>query len=217
MYGESRVGIEKLSSKNCSFPQTLVKATGIRYPVLAVLYAVAMYSVVFVVERIRPWRQDVSFTGEVSLDSYAWPPYLSGAIVGLLQLPLNGLLGKMIGTSASYMAICGNVHPVGDEMKESRNNLWQVFLGSGAILGSFLASFVFSDVDKVQTLAVQGAAPLTAFIGGVLLLLGAKMMHGCTSGHGLSGMALLAIPSMVATCCIFIGGIVTGVLLNHLL
>ena len=217
MYGESRVGIEKLSSKNCYFPQTLVKATGIRYPVLAVLYAVAMYSVVFVVERIRPWRQDVSFTGEVSLDSYAWPPYLSGAIVGLLQLPLNGLLGKMIGTSASYMAICGNVHPVGDEMKESRTNLWQVFLGSGAILGSFLASFVFSDVDKAQTLAVQGAAPLTAFIGGVLLLLGAKMMHGCTSGHGLSGMALLVIPSMVATCCIFIGGIVTGVLLNHLL
>ena len=203
--------------KNGNYPQTLMKVTGLSYPLLAALFAAAMYSIVFVVELIRPWRQDVSFTGKVSLSSYAWPPYLSGVVVGLLQIPLNGLLGKMIGTSASYMAICGNIYPVGDEMGESKTNLWQVFLCFGSILGSYLSSFVFSDMDKAQAIAVQGAAPLTAFIGGVLLLLGAKMMHGCTSGHGLSGMALLAIPSIVATCCIFVGGITTGVLLNHLL
>ena len=52
-----------------------------------------------------------------------------------------------------------------------------------------------------------------AFIGGFALLLGARIADGCTSGHGLSGMAQLAVGSTVAVAAMFAGGIATAMLL----
>jgi uncharacterized membrane protein YedE/YeeE len=52
-----------------------------------------------------------------------------------------------------------------------------------------------------------------AFIAGFLMLLGARIADGCTSGHGLSGMAQLAVGSMVAVAAMFAGGIATATLL----
>ena len=203
-----------MSSTVSSRPKTVMEATGISYPVLAVLFASMMYGIVFVVEKWRPWRSDVSSTTSMSLSSYAWSPIVCGVIVGLLQLPLNGLLGRMIGTSGSYMTICANVYSCCDEMEASKHNWWQVFLCAGSVLGSYIASYCYAGKANVAISSIQGASPLAAFVGGVLLLLGAKIMHAYTSGHGLSGMALMAIPSIVSTCCIFIGGIATGMLVN---
>ena len=45
------------------------------------------------------------------------------------------------------------------------------------------------------------------------LLLGARIADGCTSGHGLSGMAQLAVGSTVAVAAMFTGGIATATLL----
>jgi uncharacterized membrane protein YedE/YeeE len=52
-----------------------------------------------------------------------------------------------------------------------------------------------------------------AFLGGFILLLGARIADGCTSGHGLSGMAQLAVGSTVAVAAMFAGGIATAMLL----
>ena len=49
---------------------------------------------------------------------------------------------------------------------------------------------------------------LLAMLGGVLLIFGARVANGCTSGHGISGFSLLGMRSMVATCGMFAGGIV---------
>jgi uncharacterized membrane protein YedE/YeeE len=45
------------------------------------------------------------------------------------------------------------------------------------------------------------------------MLLGARIADGCTSGHGLSGMAQLAVGSMIAVAAMFAGGIATALLL----
>jgi uncharacterized membrane protein YedE/YeeE len=45
------------------------------------------------------------------------------------------------------------------------------------------------------------------------LLLGARIADGCTSGHGLSGVAQLAVGSTVAVTAMFVGGIATAMLL----
>ena len=39
---------------------------------------------------------------------------------------------------------------------------------------------------------------------------GARIAGGCTSGHGVSGMAQLAVGSTVAVIAMFAGGIVTA-------
>ena len=51
-----------------------------------------------------------------------------------------------------------------------------------------------------------------AFIAGFLMLFGARLADGCTSGHGLSGTAQLAVGSMVAVAAMFAGGIATAML-----
>ena len=184
------------------------------YRILAILYAILLYSIVGVVEYFVPWTRDVKASEAISLRSYAWSPIVAGIVIGLLQLPLNGLLGKMIGTSMSYITILAQLCSGNKELDSNRNNWWQVFLAGGSVLGSFISSVLYMGSVNVYNPSVQGVRPIIAFVGGVLLLLGAKTMIACTSGHGLSGMALLAIPSIVATCSIFAGGIATGLLLN---
>jgi hypothetical protein len=51
-----------------------------------------------------------------------------------------------------------------------------------------------------------------AFIGGFIMLVGARIADGCTSGHGLSGMAQLSVGSTVAVAAMFAGGIATAML-----
>jgi uncharacterized protein len=54
--------------------------------------------------------------------------------------------------------------------------------------------------------------------GGFLVGFGARYAGGCTSGHAISGMADLQLPSLVAVLGFFAGGlIVTFVLLPLLL
>ena len=49
-----------------------------------------------------------------------------------------------------------------------------------------------------------------AFIGGVLLLFGARLAGGCTSGHMISGISQLTIGSFIFGISIFASGIVTA-------
>ncbi|WP_353934658.1 YeeE/YedE thiosulfate transporter family protein [Acinetobacter baumannii] len=44
------------------------------------------------------------------------------------------------------------------------------------------------------------------------MLLGARIADGCTTGHGLSGIAQLAVGSTVAVAAMFTGGIATALL-----
>ena len=203
-----------MSTTSSRYPKTVMEATGIDYRILAILYAILLYVVVAVVEYFVPWTREVKASETISLRSYAWSPIVAGIGIGLLQLPLNGLLGKMIGTSVSYITILAQFCSGNKELDSNRNNWWQVFLAGGSVLGSFISSFLYMGGVNVYNPSVQGVHPFIAFVGGVLLLLGAKTMRACTSGHGLSGMALLVIPSIVATCSIFAGGIATGLLLN---
>ena len=63
-------------------------------------------------------------------------------------------------------------------------------------------------------LAACGAA--LGFGGGFVMLLGARIAGGCTSGHGISGMAQLALGSFVAVAAMFAGGILAASLFRRL-
>ncbi|MFZ0458359.1 MAG: YeeE/YedE thiosulfate transporter family protein, partial [Rhodoplanes sp.] len=58
-----------------------------------------------------------------------------------------------------------------------------------------------------------GVRYAVAFVAGFLMLFGARLADGCTSGHGLSGVAQLAVGSTVAVAAMFAGGIGAGFLL----
>jgi uncharacterized membrane protein YedE/YeeE len=74
-----------------------------------------------------------------------------------------------------------------------------------------------SGISPIWSRALGSPSPgrryAVAFVAGFLMLLGARIADGCTSGHGLSGMAQLAVSSTIAVAAMFAGGIAAAFLL----
>ena len=62
----------------------------------------------------------------------------------------------------------------------------------------------------------QWSGGLRLFIGGLFVGFGTRYADGCTSGHSIMGLSNLKWPSLLATACFFIGGMVSIVVLDAL-
>jgi len=91
----------------------------------------------------------------------------------------------------------------------------------GTFLGS-LASVLAGRNFRLETVPAtwaerfgrSGAVRLAAaFLGGVVIMFGARMAGGCTSGHGISGSLQLALSSWVFFLTLFGFGVITALLL----
>ena len=161
----------------------------------------------------------------------AWSPYLAGIVIGLLQIPAFLIIETALGASSSYVTVGGliagwidpsvlKIDYVARHIAASAKNWWQVALVGGIALGAF-ASMAMSGarrqpISPIWQRALGSASPAkrygVAFLGGFVMLLGARIADGCTSGHGLSGMAQLSVGSIVAVAAMFAGGILTATL-----
>lgn len=118
-----------------------------------------------------------------------------------------------------------------------RTQRWNLLVVIGAIIGGFIASNYLSN-DQVPEIQLETIATLNelgfqsagktymptelygeaAFvspkniflllIGGMLVGFGSRYAGGCTSGHSISGISNLQIPSLIATIGFFIGGLI---------
>jgi len=166
------------------------------------------------------------------LTQKAWSPYVAGIIIGLLQIPAFLLIETALGASSSYVTVGGmiaswidpsmlKIDYVARHVAITGKNWWQVALVFGVAIGAFasmkLSGAKRASISPIWRRALGSQSPakryVVAFIGGFLLLLGARIADGCTSGHGLSGMAQLAVGSTVAVAAMFAGGIATATLL----
>lgn len=62
--------------------------------------------------------------------------------------------------------------------------------------------------------AAKGLDIGQSILGGFLMLFGSRIASGCTSGHGISGMSLLSLPSMFAVGGMFVMGFIVGLSYN---
>lgn len=67
--------------------------------------------------------------------------------------------------------------------------------------------------DELAGSGIRGALQLV--VGGMFVGFGARMAGGCTSGHGLSGLASFRLASALATAAMFVGGIAVSYGLAH--
>ncbi len=166
-----------------------------------------------------------------SLFDKSWSPYVAGIAIGLLQIPAFLMIETALGASSSYVtvgaAIAGWLDPallridyVARHVATSAKNLWQVAMVIGIAIGAFV-SMKMSGARRqpispiwARALGSPSAARryAVAFGAGFLMLFGARIADGCTSGHGLSGLAQLSVGSTVAVAAMFAGGIVTAML-----
>lgn len=162
----------------------------------------------------------------------AWSPYAAGIVIGLLQIPAFLIVETALGTSSSYVTVGGAVASwldpalakidyVARHISDAPKNWWQVALVVGIAIGAFLSmrlsKAVREPISPIWTRALGSASAsrryAVAFAAGFLMLFGARVADGCTSGHGLSGLAQLAVGSTVAVAAMFAGGIVAAMLL----
>jgi uncharacterized protein len=162
----------------------------------------------------------------------AWSPYVAGILIGLLQIPAFLIIETALGASSSYVTVGAgiaglfdpsllNIDYVARHLAANAKNLWQVALVAGIGLGAFvsmkMSGAVRAPISPVWAKALgtssAGARYAVAFVAGFLMLFGARIADGCTSGHGLSGMAQLSVGSTVAVAAMFAGGIATALLL----
>lgn len=167
-----------------------------------------------------------------SLFDKAWSPYVAGIVIGLLQIPAFLMIETALGASSSYVtvgdAIASWFDPsllkidyVNRHLAINPKNLWQVALVIGVAIGAFVSMKISGarrqPISPIWARAL-GSSSCTlryavAFGAGFLMLFGARIADGCTSGHGLSGMAQHSVGSTVAVAAMFAGGIVTASLL----
>lgn len=164
----------------------------------------------------------------MSLYDKSWSPYVGGVLIGLLQIPAFLLVDTALGASSSFVTVAGYlvsiVDPnIGNEdyfanYMTSSKYAWQTAMVIGIALGAYVSARFsgmgrrgFSPVWR-RTLGIKSMAQRVAmgFAGGFILLLGARLAGGCTSGHGISGMAQLALSSMLAVVAMFAGGMLVA-------
>ncbi len=165
-----------------------------------------------------------------------WPWYVSGPIIALVMFILT-FLGHSFGVSANLRTMC-SITGLGNKISffnfHWKAQSWNlVFLG-GALAGGILTQigtgtgheisestlsqlismgFTFSEGSLLpnEMMLSEGFGVtkiIVLFVGGILIGFGSSYAGGCTSGHAISGLSNLQLPSLIAVVGFFVGGLV---------
>jgi uncharacterized membrane protein YedE/YeeE len=169
-----------------------------------------------------------------------WPWYVVGPLIGLTVPLLLLIGNRSFGISSTLRHICAACIPAGisffhyDWKKES----WNLYFVAGIFLGAVITtqwltngapievdeqlklelgrygiedyrSLIPSEIFNFQQL-LSFKGFVIMILGGFLVGFGTRYAGGCTSGHSIMGLSTLQWPSLVATCCFMIGGIIVA-------
>jgi uncharacterized membrane protein YedE/YeeE len=129
---------------------------------------------------------------------------LGGALIGLAATLLMMLTGRIAGISgilAECLAITG-----GDKA-------WRVAFIAGLIVAPILSGIFGRPLPMPD---MPGSFLLIA-IAGLFVGFGARLAGGCTSGHGVCGIARLSRRSFAATAAFMTSAIIVVFVMRHLL
>ncbi len=114
---------------------------------------------------------------------------------------------------------------------------WNLLFVLGIVLGGFVAGVLFANPEPLQVAAATQSdlaaigvetdgklVPTSLFTfanlftlqgfllmvcGGFLIGFGTRYADGCTSGHAITGLASLQLPSLIAVIGFFVGGLIS--------
>lgn len=146
-----------------------------------------------------------------------------GIIFGIVSAASIALWGP-IGVSGTYPRFIGVVlRAVTPEYAAANPYLVKMgeflkpetFLVLGLLIGGFVSSYLARERKPVMELIHAGeqttaARYRDAFIGGFLIVFGARIAGGCTSGHIISGITQLSVSGLIFAAGVFATGIITA-------
>jgi len=169
---------------------------------------------------------------------HPWPWYVAGPLIGLTVPVLLIIGNKAFGISSSLRHICAACLPANLPFfkYEWKKEVWNLFFVAGILVGGFIAAGLLGNPNPVVVhpdLAAElsgygvtnfdSLVPTDVFnwsslftlrgfimmvVGGFMIGFGTRYAGGCTSGHAIMGLSTLQWPSLVATCCFMVGGII---------
>jgi hypothetical protein len=151
-------------------------------------------------------------------------PYLAGVLLGLVIIASFFFTREGVGASGAYKRTVAAVeNTVAPNHTNSENSAFQKYVKDGKnplknrlvfmIIGVFAGGFISGVINNRLKLKLEHSPKITsrkraifALIGGLLFGLGASFARGCTSGAGLSAMAVLATSGFLTVALIFGAG-----------
>ncbi len=125
---------------------------------------------------------------------------IGGALIGaaaVLLLLLNGRIAGISGIAG------GLLRPAGNDVA------WRIMFIAGLILGA--GGYIYT---AGVPFVVEASLPVL-IVGGLLVGFGTQLGGGCTSGHGVCGIARLSQRSILATVIFMVAAIVTVFVMRH--
>ena len=129
------------------------------------------------------------------------PWYVAGPLLGLLIVSLRAAVNKPLGALGGYIDLL-------DGATRARRLGFSAYLLIGIVLGGAL--FATLTGSYALTWSYRGALPalgvpqfVVLALAGLAMGIGARTAGGCTSGHGLNGVALGSPASLVAMMTFF--------------
>lgn len=132
-----------------------------------------------------------------------WASLAGGVVIGLAAVTFALLAGRIAGIAG---IVGGLLRPVRSEVG------WRLaFIG-----GLVAAPLLYSTVAPLPPVHIDASTPLIV-AAGLLVGWGSRLGSGCTSGHGVCGLARRSPRSLVATLTFMAAGFATVYLTRHVL
>ena len=167
-----------------------------------------------------------------------WPWYVAGPLIALTMFILlfAGKQFGMSSNLRTLCSVSGAGKASVFFKFNWKKERWNLTVMLGAVIGGFIASHFMSNntveiaADVAATLQEYGIKSagtaylpseifslealnnptnwLILIVGGFLVGFGARYAGGCTSGHAISGLSNLQLPSLIAVIGFFTGGLI---------
>ena len=129
---------------------------------------------------------------------------IGGGLIGLASVMMLLLLGRITGISGILTGVITFNHADGLP--------WRAAFIGGLILGAVLYQIFIGPLP----IEMQAEGPLL-IVAGLLVGIGTRLGPGCTSGHGVCGIARRSPRSITATVTFMVVAVITVYVTRHLL
>jgi uncharacterized membrane protein YedE/YeeE len=132
------------------------------------------------------------------------PAFAGGLLIGLSAVIMLLFNGRITGISGIMDGIVINSKP--------DDRVWRVCFLLGLVLGGFLFNLFMPD----SFIPRDGFSLALLITGGFIVGVGTRMGSGCTSGHGICGIARFSQRSILATVTFMLTGAITVYIIRHM-